>query len=286
MDKRTNLTMNKNYVEDFATMLRLQRYAESSIKTYTSHLSYFLKLSAKYDPEDITQKQLEGFVIWLVEKKKVGMSYQKAMIATIGKFYKETFQRPVNLKHLYPQRNVVNKLPKFLTKMEVKKILNSISNIKHKAILTTIYSCGLRLGELLELKKSDIKTEQNIVLIRKAKGKKDRVVMLSPKLIELLREYYKIYNPKKYLFEGSENEKYSQRSVQQIMKSSLKKSGVASPASVYTLRHSYATHLLENGMDIKTIKELLGHDNIKTTEIYTRIKDVIKSRIGSPLDSL
>lgn len=277
--------MNKNYVKDFATMLRLQRYAESSIKTYTFHLSYFLKLSAKYDPEDITQKQLEDFVIWLVEKKKVGMSYQKAMIATIGKFYKETFQRPVNLKPLYPQRNV-NKLPKFLTKMEVKKILNSISNIKHKAILTTIYSCGLRLGELLELKKSDIKTEQNIVLIRKAKGKKDRVVMLSPKLIELLREYYKIYNPKKYLFEGSENEKYSQRSVQQIMKSSLKKSGVASPASVYTLRHSYATHLLENGVDIKTIKELLGHDNIKTTEIYTRITDVIKSRIGSPLDSL
>lgn len=277
--------MNKNYVQDFATILRLQRYAKSSIKTYTSHLSYFLKLSAKYQPEDITQKQLEDFIIWLVEKKKVGSSYQKAMISTIVKFYKETFQRTINLKHIYPQRSE-NKLPKFLTKMEVKKILDSTSNIKHKAILTTIYSCGLRLGELLELKISDIKTDQNILLIRQAKGNKDRVVMLSSKLIDLLREYYKIYNPKTYLFEGSENEKYSQRSVQQIMKSSLKKSGVDSPASVHTLRHSFATHLLENGVDIRIIKDLLGHSNIKTTEIYTHITDVTRFQVKSPLDFL
>lgn len=207
------------------------------------------------------------------------------MIATIVKFYHETFQRKVNLKHLYPQRSE-NKLPKFLTKMEVRKILDCTSNIKHKAVLTTIYACGLRLGELLELKISDIKTGQNILLIRQSKRNKDRVVSLSPKLIELLRQYYKFYNPKKYLFEGSENEKYSQRSVQQIMKSSLKKSGVESPASVHTLRHSYATHLLENGVDIRIIKELLGHNNIKTTEIYTHITDVLKCQIKSPLDFL
>ncbi|MCD9853408.1 site-specific integrase [Epilithonimonas sp. JDS] len=277
--------MNKNYVEDFATILRLQRYAKSSVKTYTSHLSYFLKLSAKYQPEDITQKQLEDFIIWLVEKKKVGSSYQKAMIATIVKFYQETFQRTISLKHLYPQRSE-NKLPKFLTKTEVKKILDSTSNIKHRAILTTIYSCGLRLGELLDLKISDIKTSQNILLIRQAKGKKDRVVMLSSKLIELLREYYKIYKPKKYLFEGSKNAKYSQRSVQQIMKSALQKSRVDSPASVHTLRHSFATHLLENGVDIRIIKDLLGHNNIKTTEIYTHITDISKLSISSPLDFL
>ena len=155
--------MNKNYENDFATLLRLQRYSENSIKTYKSHLSYFLKLSAKYKTEDITQKQLEDFIIWLVDKKKVGSSYQKAMIATITKFYKEIFQRTVNLHHLYPQRNE-NKLPKFLSKSEVKKILDSTSNIKHKAILTTIYSCGLRLKEVLELKISDIKTNENLLL--------------------------------------------------------------------------------------------------------------------------
>lgn len=277
--------MNKNYIEDFATILRLQRYAKSSIRTYTSHLSYFLKLSTKFQPEDITQKQLEDFIIWLVDKKKVGLSYQKAMIATIVKFYQEIFQRTINLKHLYPQRSE-HKLPKFLTKFEVKKILDATSNIKHKAILVTIYSCGLRLGELLELKISDIKTDQNILLIRQAKGNKDRVVTLSSKLIEILKEYYKIYNPRTYLFEGSEHGKYSQRSVQQIMKSSLKKAGVESPASVHTLRHSYATHLLENGVDIRIIKELLGHNHIKTTEVYMHIADVTKLTVTSPLDFL
>lgn len=277
--------MNKNYVEDFATILRLQRYAKSSIKTYTSHLSYFLKFSAKFQPEEITQKQLEDFIIWLVEKKKVGSSYQKAMISTIVKFYQEIFHRRVNLKHLYPHRSET-KLPKFLTKKEVKKILDSTSNIKHKAILTTIYSCGLRLGELLELKISDIKTDQNILMIRQTKGNKERVVMISPKLIDVLRDYYRVYNPKIYLFEGREKEKYSQRSVQQIMKSSLKKSGVKSPASVHTLRHSYATHLLESGTDIRIIKELLGHNNIKTTEIYTHINDLVRFQIKSPLDLL
>lgn len=263
----------------------MQRYADRSIKTYASHLAYFLKVSSKLKTEDITQKQLEDFIIWLVEKKNVGQSYQKAMIATITKFYKEIFQRNINLKHLYPKRKE-NKLPKFLTKEEVKKILAATENLKHKAILTTIYSCGLRLSEVLELKIADIKTRENLLLVRQAKGKKDRVVMLSPLLLELLRTYYKTYKPKTYLFEGQEGEKYSERSVQQILKNALIKASIISPASVHTLRHSYATHLLENGTDIRIIKELLGHNNIKTTEIYTHITDVSRTRVKSPLDLL
>lgn len=207
------------------------------------------------------------------------------MIATITKFYKEIFQRNINLKHLYPKRKE-NKLPKFLTKEEVKKILAATENLKHKAILTTIYSCGLRLSEVLELKIADIKTRENLLLVRQAKGKKDRVVMLSPLLLELLRTYYKTYKPKTYLFEGQEGEKYSERSVQQILKNALIKASIISPASVHTLRHSYATHLLENGTDIRIIKELLGHNNIKTTEIYTHITDVSRTRVKSPLDLL
>ncbi|UQB69972.1 tyrosine-type recombinase/integrase [Epilithonimonas zeae] len=277
--------MNPNLTEQFVTILRLQRYAERSIKTYTSHLAYFLKVSAKFNPEEITQQQLEDFIIWLVNKKKVGQSYQKAMIATITKFYKEIFLRNVNLKHLYPKRKE-HKLPNFLTREEVKKILDVTENIKHKAILTTIYSCGLRLSEVLELKISDIKTHENVLLIRQAKGKKDRVVMLSPKLVELLRVYYKFYQPQSFLFEGQTNEKYSERSVQNILKNALLKADITSPASVHTLRHSYATHLLENGTDIRVIKELLGHNNIKTTEIYTQITDVSKAKVKSPLDFL
>lgn len=277
--------INQNLTEQFVTVLRLQRYADRSIKTYTSHLNYFLKVSSKLKTAEITQKQLEDFIIWLVEKKKIGQSYQKAMIATITKFYKEIFQRNINLKHLYPKRKE-NKLPKFLTKEEVKKILNATENLKHKAILTTIYSCGLRLSEVLELKMADIKTQENLLLIRQAKGKKDRIVMLSPVLLELLRNYYKTYKPVNYLFEGQEGQRYSERSVQQILKNALEKANVISPASVHTLRHSYATHLLENGTDIRIIKELLGHNHIKTTEIYTHITDVSREKVKSPLDFL
>ncbi|WP_157844182.1 tyrosine-type recombinase/integrase, partial [Chryseobacterium sp. Leaf180] len=152
--------------------------------------------------------------------------------------------------------------------------------------LTTIYSCGLRLSEVLELQISDIKTKDHLLLIRQSKGNKDRVVILSDKLLQILRKYYKHYQPKKYLFEGIADTKYSERSVQQILKNSVVKSGIISPASVHTLRHSYATHLLESGIDIRIIKELLGHSNIKTTEIYTHITDVSRLKIKSPLDFL
>jgi len=143
--------MEKNYSERFKILLTMQRYSENSIRNYISNLNYFLKVSSKLKTEDITQKQLEDFIIWLVEKKKIGQSYQKAMIATVTKFYKEIFQRNINLKHLYPKRKE-NKLPKYLTKDEVRKILDATENLKHKAILTTIYACGLRLSEVLELK--------------------------------------------------------------------------------------------------------------------------------------
>lgn len=277
--------MNQNLIDQFVTILRMQRYADRSVKTYASHLAYFLRLSAKHKAEDITDQQIENFVIWLVEKRKVGQSYQKAMISTITKFYKEIFQRHICLKHLYPKRREY-KLPKFLTRDEIKKILDATENIKHKAILMTIYSCGLRLSELLELQISDIKVKEKLLLIRQSKGNKDRLMVVSAKLLNVLRDYYKIYQPKNYLFEGKNSEKYSERSVQQILKSSLKKAGVITPASVHTLRHSYATHLLENGIDIRIIKDLLGHSNIKTTEIYTHITDVTKNNIKSPLDYL
>ena len=179
------------------------------------------------------------------------------MLATLKKFYKEIFNREVNLSHLYPKRKE-NKLPKFLTQNEIKKIIDITENLKHKTIITTIYSCGLRLSELLELKISDIRSEQDCIVIRQSKGNKDRIVMLSPKLLDLLREYYKKYKPKEYVFEGQLGGKYSARSVQQILKKSIEIAKINTQASVHTLRHSYATHLLENGTDIRIIKSFLG----------------------------
>lgn len=259
----------------------------SSVKNYCSAVQYFLKIAShKYsDPEEISQDDIQKFIFWKIEKHNISASHQTIILSSIIKFYKLLYDKEINLRHLYPKRKEI-KLPKFLTKSEIRKLLESTENIKHKAILTTIYSCGLRLSELLELKISDIKATDSILVIRQGKGKKDRIVNLSPKLIELLRKYYTAYHPKVYLFEGQQKEKYSKRSVQQVLKNALEKANIDSPATVHTLRHSYATHLLENGTDIRIIKELLGHNDIKTTEIYTHITDLSKRKVISPLDLL
>ena len=207
------------------------------------------------------------------------------MIATITKFYKEIFNRQISLKHLYPKRKE-HKLPKFLTLEEVKQVLDATENLKHKAILTIIYSCGLRLSELINLKIADIKSESNLLLIRQSKGNKDRIVALPDKLLLLLREYYKVYQPKDFLFEGAKGDQYSERSVQLILKNAMSKAGVLSKGSVHTLRHSYATHLIKSGIDVRVVQELLGHNDIRTTMIYTHITDVDKKNTPSPLDFL
>ena len=213
--------MDYKLVEKFLTRLRVQRFSENTIENYKSQLIYFLKISNQYKPEDITDNQLEKFIIWLVNEKNIGQSYQKAMLATLKKFYKEIFNREVNLSHLYPKRKE-NKLPKFLTQNEIKKIIDITENLKHKTIITTIYSCGLRLSELLELKISDIKSEQDCIVIRQSKGNKDRIVMLSPKLLDLLREYYKNTNQKNMFLKGNLAENILQEAFSRFLKSQLK----------------------------------------------------------------
>lgn len=277
--------MHYNLIDDFVNRLKIQRFSENTIKNYRFQLGYFLRIFHKYDPKEITDLQLEKYIIWLVDSRNLGASYQKSMLATIKKFYKEIYSRDVDLSHLYPKRKSLQ-LPKFLTRVEVKRILDCTENLKHKTILTTIYACGMRLSEVLELQLSDVRSDQDCIIIRQAKGNKDRVVMLSPKLLDLLRDYYKEYKPKNFVFEGQNGGKYSSRSVQLILAKSLQNAKINTPATVHTLRHSYATHLLENGIDIRVIKELLGHNNIKTTEIYTHITDVQKRQMRSPLDFL
>ena len=164
--------------------------------------------------------------------------------------------------------------------------MNASVNLKHKTILTTIYSCGLRLSELINLKITDIKSGSDVLLIRQSKGNKDRMVALPDKLLTLLRQYYTVYRPKVFLFEGAKGGQYSERSVQLILKDAMRKADIKSKGSVHTLRHSYATHLLKSGIDVRVVQELLGHSDIRTTMIYTHITDVDKKTTPSPLDFL
>jgi site-specific recombinase XerD len=205
------------------------------------------------------------------------------LVGSIKLFYNELLRKNYKLNYLYPDRPE-KKLPVVLDKSEIQLLLNSIQNLKHRAILSVIYSAGLRLSEVIEMKLNDIDSKRMLIKIVQGKGKKDRYVMLSEKLLIILREYYKEYKPKEYLFEGQKGGKYSARSVQAIFKEALRNSKIKKEASVHTLRHSFATHLLESGTDIRIIQQLLGHSSLKTTQIYTQVSSSKISEIKSPLD--
>jgi site-specific recombinase XerD len=178
------------------------------------------------------------------------------------------------------------KLPKVLSKEEVAAILKTVTNLKHRCLLLLLYSGGLRISEVINLELSDIQTNRNLLLIRGAKGFKDRTTLLSGKLLEELRLYYKQYKPKVWLFEGQEGGRYTVESTRRVFHAALEKAGIKQSATPHTLRHSFATHLLEQGTDLRYIQELLGHSSSRTTEIYTHITKYGLDKIISPLDGL
>lgn len=173
-----------------------------------------------------------------------------------------------------------------MSEEEIIKLFNHISNLKHKCILMAIYSGGLRLSEVVNLKVSDIDSKRMMVFIKGGKGRKDRYTILSKELLNCLREYYIKEKPKDWLFEGTTGGQYSSRSVQAIMKAAVKRAGIKKHATVHTLRHSFATHMLENGTDLRYIQNLLGHNSSRTTEIYTHITTKGLEQLSSPLDKL
>ena len=173
-----------------------------------------------------------------------------------------------------------------LSEEEISSILKVTTNLKHKAILMTIYSAGLRISEAIKLKIKDIDSDRMQIRVEQSKGKKDRYTILSAKLLLVLREYFKEYIPKDYLFEGQKGEQYSDRSIQLILKDACAKAKITKKASVHTLRHSFATHLLEHGTDLRYIQSLLGQERSKTTEIYTHVTTKGFDQIKSPLDKL
>lgn len=266
--------------------LKLQRYANNTIKSYCGYTQVFLEQMEKYNRlDEIPISEIELFINTKVIQENISVSYQRSLVGAIKKVFELVENQKIELNYLYPKRKV-NKLPTFFSQEEVRNLLNATENLKHKAILTIIYSCGLRLSELINLKIADIKSESNLLLIRQSKGNKDRIVALPDKLLLLLGEYYKVYQPKDFLFEGAKGDQYSERSVQLILKNAMSKAGVLSKGSVHTLRHSYATHLIKSGIDVRVVQELLGHNDIRTTMIYTHITDIDKKSTPSPLDFL
>jgi len=269
---------------EFIKTLTLKNYAQNTIRTYKSMLQEFLVYYRKLDPGKITEEQIRDYLLFLIEERDVSISYQNQSINAIKFYFEQILGRPV--RTYYIQRPKKEKtLPNVLSEREVLLILNSTDNLKHKAILSLIYSAGLRRGELINMKINDIDSELMRVIIRQGKGRKDRQSILSEKVLELLRRYFKEYKPKEWLFEGQFGGQYGTSSIQHILRNAVTVSKIRKKVTVHTLRHSFATHLLERGTDIRYIQELLGHQSSKTTEIYTHITQRGLGKIKSPLDS-
>jgi site-specific recombinase XerD len=271
--------------KEFEKTLKLKRYSENTVKSYKSHFSKFLAYYTGHAPEQITDEQIRAYLLYLVTKKNVSTSYQNQVINAIKFYYEKVMGRPTSTYYLQRPKKE-KKLPVVLSEEEVGKILRQIINLKHKCIIYLLYSAGLRLSEVINLKISDIDSSRKVITIKGAKGKKDRISLLSDAVLALLREYYKQYKPKEWLFEGQKGGKYSPKSVQNIFKKALNNSKINKNATVHTLRHSFATHLLERGTDLRYIQELLGHSSSKTTEIYTHVTKKGLDKIVSPLDNL
>lgn len=279
--------MDKNLNEvllQFQSTLKIQRYSPNTIKSYLSAIKLLL-FSLNKDPLNINEADIEKFIQNKIKNGKISISFQKHLLGAIILFYKVIYNKTFSIRYLYPKRQET-KIPSVLSKQEVKKIIDSTDNLKHKTILSVIYACGLRLSELINLKISDIDSKRMIITIRQSKGKKDRQAMLSENLLVNLRHYYKVYKPKKFLIEGQLSDQYSSRSVQQLFKLALLRANIKKHATVHTLRHSFATHLLESGTDIRYIQALLGHNSVKTTQIYTHVSASDITKIKSPFDSI
>lgn len=272
-------------LEMFKRYLEQKRYSASTIKTYCNALMVFLQWLDK-SKEEVNLEDIIRFNHEYIIGRRCSASYQNQVISAIKLYMEKMVNKSFELEELErPFRE--RKLPNVMSKVEIKQLISSISNIKHKMMLSTIYACGLRCNELLQLRLKDIDSSRHILMVRQAKGRKDRYLPISDKLIDQLREYVRLYRPKTYLFEGQvEGEKYSSRSLQLVMKQGLRLSKCQKPATIHTLRHSYATHLLEAGTDLRYIQTLLGHNSPKTTMIYTHVSEISLSKIASPFDDL
>ena len=270
----------------FVKWMEHKRYSVSTITTYSDAIKIFIGFVLPKKLEDVDNTDMVRFVNEYIILQRLSYSYQNQMVNAAKLFFREIIKSKFDVETLERPRRQ-HKLPNVLSKQEVKAILAASKNIKHKTMLSLIYACGLRRNELLHLKPENIDSKRHLLIILNSKGKKDRVVPISDNIIAMLREYYKHYRPKTWLFEGQKaGELYSETSLQKVLKVAINLAKVRKQVTLHWLRHSYATHLLESGTDLRYIQELLGHRNSKTTEIYTHVSEKSLEKIKSPFDDL
>ncbi len=264
--------------------LTIRKYSKRTVRSYVSINRNFLNWIGK-EPENVNNQDIKKYLYYLVEQKERSTSTINIVINALKFYYGEILKKKFIYDIRRPKKD--KKLPVVLSREEVLKIISAINNIKHKAIISLVYSSGLRVGEVVKLTIEDIDTESKLIHIKESKGRKDRYTLLSEHALQILKDYLKKYRPSKWLFEGSQKGNHiSTRTVQAIFKQACEKAGIKKPVSVHSLRHSFATHLLESGVDLRYIQEILGHKSSKTTEIYTHVSKANIAKIKSPFDGI
>ncbi len=270
-------------IAKFKIWMAQKRYSTNTINTYDSMLLMFFGFHDGKSVEDIATQDLEDYNTRYILANGFSFTYQNQTINALKLFYAYDGLDPLLSANLERPKKQ-SKLPEVLSIDEVKSILASLSNLKHKTLMSILYACGLRIGETLNIKVNNLDLERRFTHIKSGKGRKDRYVPIPKRMCSLLRAYIEAYKPRYFLFEGAKGAKYSPVSARQVLKRAIANSKIEKPVTLHTLRHSHATHLLENGTDIRYIQELLGHSSPKTTMIYTHISSTSLDRIKNPFD--
>lgn len=271
----------RKWSEKYSRDIKLVYNSPNTREAYTAQVLVFLKhFKDEVEPKAISNDKIKD---WLLEAKT--LNTRKHRLCALKSFYKLTVGMPQKVDRI-PYPRAEKKLPVILSQEEVQRMFTACENLKHKVILSLLYSCGLRVSELLNLKWANIDRARMVINIHAAKGNKDRQVMLAPQLIPLLEQYYREYKSKEYILNGQFDLQYSERSVNAVLKQLAAKAGISKRVWAHQMRHNCFTHMVENGVDINLIQKLAGHSSAKTTAIYTHIGAHVTSQIFSPLSRI
>jgi integrase/recombinase XerD len=278
-------SMHEEIQDEFLKSLILKQYSPRTIETYTSMLRLFLNYFRDRDVNSLSDAEIREYLLYLLNKKKVSLSYQNQAINAIKYYYEHVLGRETKTYYLARPKRAI-RYPTVLSEEEVIQIIAQTENLKHRTVISLIYSAGLRISEAVNLKIEDIDSKMGYIIVRAGKGRKDRRTLLSRSILKELCLYYQVYRPKIWVFNGQDGGQYSDESIQAVFRKAVLKSGIRKRVTVHTLRHSFATHLLEHGVNLRYIQTLLGHSSSKTTEIYTHVTNKSLFDIKSPLDNL
>lgn len=277
--------LNNAAFRRYLDQLILKGYSENTIRTYCTEFSQLLKIIKNVHVNDLDSEKLRSYFLYIINVQKLSENTIHSRMNAVKFYFEQVLHREKFFMEI-PRPKKKSLLPKALSTNDIKKMFDVLDNIKHKLILKLCYGMGLRVSELVNIKITDIDSHRMQVLVSQGKGKKDRYVVLPESVLEQLRNYYLEYRPKVFLFEGQGGGSYSVRAAQKVFKNAMNKAKINKVVGVHSLRHSYATHLIEQGTDIRFVQDLLGHQSIRTTMVYTHLSDAAKRKIKSPLDSL